>query len=563
MVPENCDHDFGDYNAENEAFCTICGATKIKVVTGSSSYYEMVLDPETDVVNLDPGPEWENNVASGEMTVSGDFAFRYEWDNTRDPDYWDVWIELGDAQDRWYTAPVMEPSATMLVNGWGYLYTSSTTQTVAVATLNGETLTALPAGGTADAYAGHYSALGYRVGSVFVLQVVLERVNGDVLVVTRTTEGFTKDALTVRFGGNCFFADNITSEIGTATEVEQITGPVRYPADPAITAETGLSVSFTLANAVYEEGSPDSTWNALLSAGGYVITFGNLDAFSTTGSLKGMNLYPSNSQFGGVNWNGLFDQGTIEVMVNITKNDITFFRNGMPIIKYVRTSSVEAEQNFVGPFIDAFLAEVAENGFTFAEVAYDITNVEVGMAQETIDFEVGTADNTTGYTGEAPLWTSTIQQGQKITVKGTATSSGTNVWNSPLAYLWTGDTASLNFRADNYLNGVDNQTITEANVAGFNFHIAKTWQGFDPATANGSDWVASLISHYQQEFTCTITWDYSEANKIVVRYSFAWEDAIFNQQYTVTPITGSLESIYSIGLGVDYAYYHVTGMTVE
>ena len=378
-VPENCDHDFGDYNAENEALCTICGATKIKVVTGSSSYYEMVLDPETDVVNLDPGPEWENNVASGEMTVSGDFAFRYEWDNTRDPDYWDVWIELGDAQDRWYTAPVMEPSATMLVNGWGDLYTSSTTQTVAVATLNGETLTALPAGGTADAYAGHYSALGYRVGSVFVLQVVLERVNGDVLVVTRTTEGFTKDALTVRFGGNCFFADNITSEIGTATEVEQVTWPVYYPADPAITAETGLSVSFTLANSAGDKND----WSSLINAGGYIITYGNLDPWNNTGSeLAEMHCYPGLTAFGGANATALLVTEPIDVLVNITKDQIEFYKDGVLIIRYVRSDPMSDNSKTVGDFIDAFLAEVEQNGFTFAEVAYDITNVEVGPAQK-------------------------------------------------------------------------------------------------------------------------------------------------------------------------------------
>ena len=378
-VPENCDHDFGDYNAENEALCTICGATKIKVVTGASSYYEMVLNPETDVVNLDPGPGWENNVASGEMTVSGDFAFRYEWDNTRDPDYWDVWIELGDAQDRWYTAPVMEPSATMLVNGWGDLYTSSTTQTVAVATLNGETLAALPAGGTADAYAGHYCALGYRVGSVFVLQVVLERVNGDVLVVTRTTEGFTKDDLTVRFGGNCFFADNITSEIGTATEVEQVTGPVQYPADPAITAETGLSVSFTLANSA----GNSNDWSSLINAGGYIITYGNLDPWNNTGSeLAGMHCYPGLTAFGGANATALLVTDPIDVLVNITKDRIEFYKDGVPIIRYVRSDPMNDNSKTVGDFIDAFLAEVEKNGFTFAEVAYDITNVVVGPAQK-------------------------------------------------------------------------------------------------------------------------------------------------------------------------------------
>lgn len=378
-VPEECDHDFGDYNAENEAVCTICGATKIKVVISTSSYYELVLEPETDVVNQDTDPSWGINVASGEMAVSGDFAFRYEWDNTRDPNYWDVWIELSDAQNRWYTAPVMEPSATMLVNGWGDLYTSSTTQTVAVATLNGETLTALPAGGTADAYAGHYSALGYRVGSVFVLQVVLERVNGDVLVVTRTTEGFTKDALTVRFGGNCFFADNITSEIGTATEVEQVTWPVYYPADPAITTETGLSVSFTLANSAGDSND----WSSLINAGGYIITYGNLDPWNNTGSeLAGMNCYPGLTAFGGANATALLVTDPIDVLVNITKDRIEFYKDGALIIRYVRSDPMSDNSKTVGDFIDAFLAEVEQNGFTFAEVAYDITNVEVGPAQK-------------------------------------------------------------------------------------------------------------------------------------------------------------------------------------
>ena len=48
-----------------------------------------------------------------------------------------------------------------------------------------------------------------------------------------------------------------------------------------------------------------------------------------------------------------------------------------------------------------------------------------------------------------------------------------------------------------------------------------------------------------------------------MQYSFAWEDATFNQQYTITPLSGNLLNTYSIGLGVDCAYYHVTGMTVE
>lgn len=185
-----------------------------------------------------------------------------------------------------------------------------------------------------------------------------------------------------------------------------------------------------------------------------------------------------------------------------------------------------------------------------------------------MDEKLGAEDNSTGYTGNTPLWKSTIQKGQKITVTGTATSSGENVWNAPLAYLWTGNTASLNFRADDWVNGVDADpdqitVVSPVEVDAFNFSIAKEWKGFTSADLN-VDWRASLIDHYKQgAFDCTVTWDYSEANKIVVQYSFKWEDATFNQQYTITPQSDDLLESYSIGLGVDCAYYHVTGMTVE
>ena len=389
---------------------------------------------------------------------------------------------------------------------------------------------------------------------------------GEEFTYTATYENFGTQDTTVSLGGeNCLInVYDVTAESGEGPVEPEF--PKNYPAMTNV-AETGLSVSFTLDNAVYQAGSPDSTWNALLSAGGYVITFGNLDAFSTTGALKGMNLYPSNSQFGGANWDGLFGQGTIEVTIEITKDSIVFYRNGTPIIQYVRESSVQAEKEFVGPFIDAFLAEVAENGFTFAEVAYDITNVVVGTVQEVTDFEVGTTDNSTGYTGDTPLWTSTIQQGQKITVTGTATSSGAKAWNAPLAYLWTGETASINFRLDNYVNGADatpDQVNGTANVSSFGFQIAKNYLGFEPDSLNAADWAPVLKEWLGKgEYDCTIVWDYTSSEQIVVGFEVVRGEESFRQQYTITPLSGNLLDTYSIGLGVDYAYYHVTGMTVE
>ena len=287
------------------------------------------------------------------------------------------------------------------------------------------------------------------------------------------------------------------------------------------------------------------------------------------------------TNFGTVTHEGMVTKNGAEATPPSTETSAGFSCLGDYSASLVRIGStlivrqkIKLENGDIWEAVDKF------SGFTTSDLTVQINGnpyfaddlrVTVGEMNKTgmaaMDKELGNPDNSTGYTGTTPLWTSTIQQGQKITVTGTATSSGANVYNSPLAYLWTGNTASLNFRADNWVNGVDEglgQSGTEANVADFNFYITKTWQGFEPTTVNGSNWTASLVNYYKQgAFDCTVTWDYSEANKIVVQYSFAWEDATFNQQYTITPQSGDLLDTYSIGLGVDCAYYHVTGMTVE
>ena len=97
-----------------------------------------------------------------------------------------------------------------------------------------------------------------------------------------------------------------------------------------------------------------------------------------------------------------------------------------------------------------------------------------------------TADNSTAYTGDTPLWTSTIQQGQKITVTGTATSSGANVYGTlRLPIFGRENAASLNFRADNCVNGVGLRghlvsSGTAADDCRFQLSTSpKMWQGFD------------------------------------------------------------------------------------
>jgi len=170
---------------------------------------------------------------------------------------------------------------------------------------------------------------------------------------------------------------------------------------------------------------------------------------------------------------------------------------------------------------------------------------------------LGKTDNTTGYTGTAPLWTGTILKGEKIVIKGKATSTGANIWNSPLAYLWSGETAEVNFRQDNWINAAAQEKQESQNFA-----FTKVWKGFDPESANGDDWVAALNAKWKSgECDATITWDYTDATKIVVTYSWAWEDATFNQSYEIKAIEGSLLDTYKIGIGVDSA--HLTATSCE
>ena len=218
-----------------------------------------------------------------------------------------------------------------------------------------------------------------RTGAkVVVTADVTSLSTGDEFTYTATYANFGPDNTTVSLGGeDCLISVyEVTAESGQEPVEPEF--PKAYPAMPDV-AETGLSVSFTLANSA----GNSNDWSSLINAGGYIITYGNLDPWNNTGSeLAGMNCYPGLTAFGGANATALLVTDPIDVLVNITKDRIEFYKDGVLIIRYVRSDFMNDNSKTVGDFIDAFLAEVEQNGFTFAEVAFDITNVEVGPAQK-------------------------------------------------------------------------------------------------------------------------------------------------------------------------------------
>lgn len=244
--------------------------------------------------------------------------------------------------------------------------------------------------------------------------------------------------------------------------------------------------------------------------------------------------------------------------------------NGDVTALITRSGSVlEIKTEWTAPSGSTYVNHIVVDNFTLAPVTIQIggylpavkdLNAKIGniAATSAIDLKLGAEDNSTAYTGETPLWTGSLGVGQKITMSGTATSGGAAVWNAPLPYIWTGETAALNFRPDNWINGAADD---QASVPAMSFTIAKVWKGFTPESA---DWVTALVDHYKQgAFDCTFVWDYTDSSVIVVDISFAWEDATFNQTYEITSTGAGLLEVYNIGLGVDCAYFNVTEMTME
>ena len=287
------------------------------------------------------------------------------------------------------------------------------------------------------------------------------------------------------------------------------------------------------------------------------------------------------TNFGTVTHEGTVTKNGVEATPPSTTTSAGFSCLGDYSASLVRIGStlivrqkIELENGDIWEAVDKF------SGFTTSDLTVQINGnpyfaddlrVTVGEMKKNgttaMDEKLGAEDNSTGYTGNTPLWTSTIQLGQKITVTGTATSSGENAWNAPLAYLWTGETASLNFRLDHYVNGADatpDQANGTANVSSFGLQIVKNYLGFLPETLNAADWAPVLKGWLGKgEYDCTIVWDYTSSEQIIVGFEVVRGEESFRQQYTITPQSGNLLNTYSIGLGVDCAYYHVTGMTVE
>ena len=192
--------------------------------------------------------------------------------------------------------------------------------------------------------------------------------------------------------------------------------------------------------------------------------------------------------------------------------------------------------------------------------------------------EFGKTNNSTGYTGDSPLWTMTLKPGMKVVVGGDHTSTGANAWNSVLGYL----TKQINYRADNWINGMTVDCVDTGNIPNSNadLRVDRHWKGMFEVDKDGAwvtsgddsvnkfngDWVAAWRKVSTKSYA-TITWDWTDKNQIVVYYTFEGTidgvAARFEQGYVTYATTGkSLANEYLIGIGVDGAWFKADSLTI-
>ena len=226
ITPASGEHEFGEV-VDNEATCSVCGATYAKYEADGVTYEVVLLDKSVaDIIpNTDTADGWEPWVPMGDRAVAGDFAIKYTWTNTRDANwYQDIVLELQGG------TKYFDMNFLLGANAWGDLWSKSETATfTSTATFNGEPAT-VPAQPTPESFAGSYTAVLVRLGSTLTITQTVVLESGGVWEVIDVFTGFTTEALTARVTGNPYWVDDLKVTVGDVKTIvnEKIENPVVF-----------------------------------------------------------------------------------------------------------------------------------------------------------------------------------------------------------------------------------------------------------------------------------------------------------------------------------------------
>ena len=225
LTIELLDSDGDEIDADFYADLSVAGEVTTNYISYDGTKYSFEWGSSTAMTNKDTnGTSWWDGATSTVSLSSGDFALRFTWENTRDPDYSDVVLEFYNSSYSYFDWTVgVEPTegsdpwgALMLSNG-SYL---SGMSVYSAFTADGEAGTnwVSPGAITGD-FGGTYEVVVLRTGTTLIINATILHDSGGYVVSTYTVvvEGFTTAALTGLLNGNPYWIDDPCYNTATIT----------------------------------------------------------------------------------------------------------------------------------------------------------------------------------------------------------------------------------------------------------------------------------------------------------------------------------------------------------
>ncbi len=377
--------------------------------------------------------------------------------------------------------------------------------------------------------------------------------------------------------GNHNFVDDVCSKCGTRKVAAPTAGMQFAKLDEAVFTESdngnivsrGLTVSFNGENS-------DSDWNSVIlgTSANLNIALGALDPWWSTGDFASVNMYPG---LVGAEANVLYNiKGYFTVTISV-ETGVTYYVDGTKKLQY--PASKEMGTKTVGAFVEAFLTEVAENGFTFLPNSHDGLQNITSPSKLSIVTKAMTGDEVYAYCRNenaqgtvrvinqsigSELYTNAwheanydlgdLTSGSKMIVYGKQLTAGTDNWKTVLArlngeYVVRGDNFSFIHDLPNQDNSANRLEITPK----VQFKVTPEDK------ANADVWVD--FKNIAKDGWWEVVYDWTDATKITIAITFWNSELKYEQSYELTPKSGkSFAASYYAALNCEGSYVTIMAM---
>lgn len=174
-------------------------------VTVGGTEIALAWDCGATLTNNDVSASWWTG-GTDAVSLTGDFQVRLTWQNSTDPNYSDVVVELSYPDSLYWDWTLGAD------DGWGDLLTNCTSTTFSY-TEDGEEATQVTPGSSNGEFQGLYELVVVRSGTTLYVQASIVRTadgfDNQVAVYTVVSEGFSTDDMTFLLTGNPYFISDL------------------------------------------------------------------------------------------------------------------------------------------------------------------------------------------------------------------------------------------------------------------------------------------------------------------------------------------------------------------